>query len=326
MSCCIGFNLGNSILVAVDGRTSFTYNGAKYRIEENTKKYIVNNNELIVTFGNSDVVEIFKKNCTDYQNKSIDEIFDMSLTSNRIEEYLHDDIQKQTLLLSVYRFNISEKKIEEIFFDTNGKNTLSVPLYDYFCFGFNSDEISEFISKKIIGKHTNIYEAFQILFDEFNSPEIGGCWTIFKIIGKKIAVQGTYNSSIDNIPSASNWLVEEIRNNVQKHIEKYRCYQVKSPQIKGNFILGGEISGGSFWDDSKISCLKLSSNDDKFADLTFAKNNGNELFKIYDAIDYVSMYLNGANIGHVGSNKTFYPDGKWNFSGAEITGLKLTFG
>ena len=41
---------------------------------------------------------------------------------------------------------------------------------------------------------------------------------------------------------------------------------------------------------------------------------------------YVSMYLNGANIGHVGSNKIFYPDGKWNFSGAEITGLKLTFG
>ncbi|MGN0106707.1 MAG: hypothetical protein ACI4A5_03285 [Hominilimicola sp.] len=324
MSCCIGFKTNDGLIIAVDGRSSFTYEGIKYRTGENTQKFIIHNDELVVTFGNADVIEIFKKNCADFPDKSLNDLFDMSLTQKRIDEYLKDDLQQETLLLVVYKFNISKNKINEIYFDANGKGNLSAPLYDYFCFGFNSGKINDYISKDIIGKFNNVYEILQILFDKFNFAEIGGCWTIFNITDKAI-IQGTYHSSMDNIPAASDWLIEQIKRNVHEHIEKYRCCQVQSPKIVGNFVLGSEISGGSFWDDSKISCLKLSSTDNKFADLTFSKYNGDELFKIYDGIDYVSMYLKGINIGHAGHGE-FNADGVWNFSGATVKGIKATFG
>ena len=86
--------------------------------------------------------------------------------------------------------------------------------------------------------------------------------------------------------------------------------EVSSPQIKGNFIIGGEVSGGSFWDENKVSKLMLSS-DGKHSDLTYSRAAGETLFKIYDGIDYASMHLNDMNIGYVGNSKdTFYSQGK----------------
>ena len=102
--------------------------------------------------------------------------------------------------------------------------------------------------------------------------------------------------------------------------------QVSSPQIKGNFILGGEVAGGSFWDSNKSSKLVLS-NDGRHSDMTYSRADGDELFKIYDGIDHSAMYLNGMNMGHTGvDHATFHANGTWDFSNATIKGLKVTFG
>lgn len=102
--------------------------------------------------------------------------------------------------------------------------------------------------------------------------------------------------------------------------------QVSSPQIKGNFILGGEVAGGSFWDSNKSSKLVLS-NDGRHSDMTYSRSNGDELFKIYDGIDNSAMYLNGMNMGYTGiDHATFHANGTWDFSNATIKGLKVTFG
>ena len=102
--------------------------------------------------------------------------------------------------------------------------------------------------------------------------------------------------------------------------------QVSSPEIRGNFVLGSEVQGGSFWDSNKSSKLILS-NDGKHSDLTYSRADGDNLFKIYDGIDYASMQLNGMNVGYVGNSKdTFHAQGNWNLENANITGIKITFG
>lgn len=100
---------------------------------------------------------------------------------------------------------------------------------------------------------------------------------------------------------------------------------IESPTITGGTITGGKMIGGEFIDDSKIGKLVLSSDDNKFADMTFSKN-GKEMFKIYDGVDFVGLNINGISVGHSGQSKKFYADGTWNFSGATVEGLKVTFG
>lgn len=102
--------------------------------------------------------------------------------------------------------------------------------------------------------------------------------------------------------------------------------QVASPQIKGNFVLGGKIMGGSFSDKNEIGRLELSNRTNQYADLIFYRENNNqELFRIYDNLDTASIYLYGHSIGF-GSETSFYPYGSWNFVNATIQNLKVTFG
>ena len=104
--------------------------------------------------------------------------------------------------------------------------------------------------------------------------------------------------------------------------------QVASPQIKGNFVLGGKIMGGSFSDKNEIGRLELSSRDNQYADLTFYRESDDqELFKVYPEADKLtaSIFLYGHGIGY-GSKTSFYPTGSWNFSNATINNLKVTFG
>lgn len=100
---------------------------------------------------------------------------------------------------------------------------------------------------------------------------------------------------------------------------------IESPTITGGTVISGKMIGGEFVDDSKIGKLTLSSDDNNYADMTFSKN-GKEMFKVYDGVDFVGLNINGIAVGHSGQSKKFYVDGTWNFSGATVEGLKVTFG
>lgn len=102
--------------------------------------------------------------------------------------------------------------------------------------------------------------------------------------------------------------------------------EVSSPQIKGNFIMGGEVYGGKFCDSDKIGYLTLNSYN-SYADLSYYRYSGNkEMFKVMDNFDNtVTLRLYGHPIGY-GSSSSFYPTGTWNFTNATVSNLKITFG
>lgn len=102
--------------------------------------------------------------------------------------------------------------------------------------------------------------------------------------------------------------------------------EVSSPQIKGNFIMGGEVCGGKFCDSDKIGYLTLNSYN-SYADLSYYRYSGNkEMFKVMDNFDNtVTLRLYGHPIGY-GSSSSFYPTGTWNFTNATVSNLKITFG
>ena len=84
MSCCIGIKTDNELFIAVDGRTSFSYMGVKYRVTEDDKKYTIHQNKLVVVFGNSDVVDLFIHECDKNEEKDIDTILSIAIPKERI--------------------------------------------------------------------------------------------------------------------------------------------------------------------------------------------------------------------------------------------------
>ena len=326
MSCCIGIKADNELFVAVDGRSSFPYLGVKYRVTENDQKYTIHQNKLVVVFGNSDAVDLFIHECEKNEDKDISTILDIAIPKERIEEY-QKEIKNESLLISVYELNVEQNEIFCFYIDDKGKGNFETPLYDYFNFGFKQDEVYDYLSQLMqTGQKKAVFDIFEDVFKKINSAEIGGIWQIFKISKDNIEKIAKFESSTIGIPCASEWLLMQIKADVEKNIIKYRNAMIESPMIKGNAVLSGSFAGGAYWDDSMIAKIYLSSEDNRFADFTYEKNNGNELFKIYDAIDYVSLRLNGTTVGHVGANHNFNADGTWDFSGATVTGLNITFG
>ncbi len=97
-------------------------------------------------------------------------------------------------------------------------------------------------------------------------------------------------------------------------------------EINGNTYVGGNIYGSTIYDAGERGKLVLGYEDEgtPLSDLTYYRvSDGKNLFRVFDGIDNVSVWLNGVQIGYVGSYETgdFYPEGKWNFSSAEVTGL-----
>ena len=325
MSCCIGIKTDNELFIAVDGRTSISYMGVKYRVTEDDKKYTIHQNKLVVVFGNSDAVDLFIHECEKNEEKDINTILSIAIPKERIEEY-QNKAKNECLLISIYELNIKDNEIACFYIDENGKGNFKAPIYDYFNFGFKQDEVYNYLSQLMqTGQKKAVFDIFDDVFKKINSAEIGGMWTIIKVTQEKIEEIAKYESITIGIPCASEWLVAKIKEDVEQNIIKYRNSQIISPTIKGNCVLAGNVVGGAFWDDSMIAKLQLSSDDNRFADMTYKKDNGNELFKIYDAIDYVSLRLNGTTIGHVGVNKAFNADGTWDFSEADVKGITATF-
>lgn len=77
MSVCIGLRAEKKIYAAVDGRASLWYNNKYYTTNHNSKKYVLHNNKLIVTFGMSHAVKKFQRYCQSHPEiTDLDEIFD----------------------------------------------------------------------------------------------------------------------------------------------------------------------------------------------------------------------------------------------------------
>lgn len=55
------------------------------------------------------------------------------------------------------------------------------------------------------------------------------------------------------------------------------------------------------------------------------KRGVDELFRVYDGIDYVSIKLKNSDVITYGADGTIYPSGTWDFSGATVKGVYATF-
>jgi hypothetical protein len=108
--------------------------------------------------------------------------------------------------------------------------------------------------------------------------------------------------------------------------------KVESPQILGNFIMGGEVYGGSFWNNEKTAYMQLGTSSVNLADFSLYRYNETsettttKIFSIIDNATSIELYgpSNSAILSNGGS--VTYVNGVWNFSAATVTGLNIAFG
>ena len=108
--------------------------------------------------------------------------------------------------------------------------------------------------------------------------------------------------------------------------------EVSSPQIKGNFILGSEVAGGSYWDLDKNCYIALGTTSGNYGDLSlyrYGTSSDTLLFRIEDNATMIVLRAMGSTVskGFLGTSGSYtYPYNNWDFSNATVTGLKITFG
>lgn len=100
--------------------------------------------------------------------------------------------------------------------------------------------------------------------------------------------------------------------------------QIESPQIKGNFIIGGEVYGGSFWNTNKTAYIKLGTTADSYADFSLYRKSGKKIFSIEDHTESIVLKGESEDIFLTTSGDKTNVHNKWDFSKATVTGLTST--
>lgn len=99
---------------------------------------------------------------------------------------------------------------------------------------------------------------------------------------------------------------------------------MNSVNINSANLYSANIHGANYYDVNKIGRLLLSSDNNKYSDLSYLRVKDNKkLFGITDGGDNTaSLWLYGRSIGY-GSANAFFPSGTWNFAGATVTNLNV---
>lgn len=97
---------------------------------------------------------------------------------------------------------------------------------------------------------------------------------------------------------------------------------IDSTRVVSPTIEGGQIKGGRFSNTSGSAYLEIGG--DTYGDLTMWGSGNNRVFRIYDNVGGMTMYSYNNSIMNVDTTGT-YPQGDWDFGGADVTGLYLRF-
>lgn len=311
VSLCFGFKVKDGVMFAIDGRSSYKHMGTTYCTRYDTKKFVVHNGVLYITFGRADAIYNFHKLCNDSSEETnIDMIFDEAINQCSLDSFMSEN---RSMLLAVFSFDLNNSVINEQYYDKKGKHKNSCEMQDIFSFGLYQDEVIDYSLNNIDFSKVNIFTAFKLICDKFNRNDVGGHWRIFLSTneGTKLIVE--YNCVDSEIEYAPNWIQQKIDENDFEN-------QIVSPRISG-----GNMYGGAFWNENETTKLVLGMNGN-LGDLNLIRNaDGTSVFQIYDDISITDLKRDGVHFLAT-TGKSTYAYGDWDFSKAKTRGIVAVFG
>ena len=97
---------------------------------------------------------------------------------------------------------------------------------------------------------------------------------------------------------------------------------IDSARVVSPTIEGGQIKGGKFSNTSGSAYLEIGGS--TYGDMTMWGSGNNRVFRIYDNVGGMTMSSYNNSIMNVDTTGT-YPQGDWDFGGADVSGLYLRF-
>lgn len=130
------------------------------------------------------------------------------------------------------------------------------------------------------------------------------------------SVQGDINGAINTANDAYDLAYD---NQLPSYI---KSTYIDSTRVVSPTIEGGEIKGGTFANTSGSAYLEIGGS--TYGDMTMWGSGNNRVFRIYDNVGGMDMSSYNNTIMNVDTTGT-YPQGDWDFGGADVSGLYLRF-
>lgn len=130
------------------------------------------------------------------------------------------------------------------------------------------------------------------------------------------SVQGDINGAINTANDAYDLAYD---NQLPSYI---KSTYIDSTRVVSPTIEGGEIKGGTFANTSGSAYLEIGGS--TYGDMIMWGSGNNRVFRIYDNVGGMTMSSYNNSIMNVDTTGT-YPQGDWDFGGADVTGLYLRF-
>lgn len=99
------------------------------------------------------------------------------------------------------------------------------------------------------------------------------------------------------------------------------CVSISGDLITDGTISGIDIAGVRFCDSDKYAALQLEASSSHTDMYLYNYDTGKEIFGIYDGISSITMRLNGKGFITYGATGKIIPEGTWDFSQCNVTGL-----